>query len=121
MVWHPRRERYVIASADSAPMVTHCVEQALAVGVSDDRLRERLITYELHAGEALGRTWRWYKSMASVMGVCVALMLVLKDPLGVLPLAGLVGLPIAMGIKPRWRHTYNELRPHQRPPTRSVS
>ncbi|AXL91478.1 hypothetical protein C4J65_26655 [Streptomyces sp. CB09001] len=121
MVWHPGRQRYVIASADSAPMVTHCVDQGLAVGASDGALRDRLTTYRVHAGEALGRTWRWYKSMGSVMGVCAALMLVLQAPLVVLPLAGFFGLPIAMGIKPRWQHTYNELPPDQRPPTRRVS
>lgn len=111
MVWHPTRQRYVIASADSVPVVTHCVGQALAVGVSDVELRDRLTAYRVDAAEALGRTWRWYKSMASVMGVCVALMLTLPDPLGLLPLAGFFGLPIAMGVKPRWRHTYNDLRP----------
>ncbi|NEB14019.1 hypothetical protein G3I32_35210 [Streptomyces coelicoflavus] len=122
MVWHPTRQRYVIASADSVPVVTHCVDQGLAVGASDDALRDRLATYRVQASEALGRTWRWYKSMASVMGVCAALMLVLEYPLGVLlPLAGFFGLPIAMGIKPRWQHTCNELPAHQRPPTRRAS
>ena len=121
MVWHPTRQRYVIASADSASIVTHCVDQGLAVGVSDSALRDRLTGYRVHASEALSKTWRWYKSMASVMGVCTALMLVLQDPLNVLPLTGFFGLPIAMGIKPRWQHTYNELPPHQRPPTRRVS
>ncbi|MFF8593005.1 tetratricopeptide repeat protein [Streptomyces sp. NPDC015220] len=121
MVWHPTRQRYVIASADSASMVTHCVDQGLAVGVSDGALRDRLTVYRVHASEALSRTWRWYKSMAPVMGVCAALVLVLQGPLSVLPLAGFFGLPIAMGVKPRWQHTCNELPPHQRPPTRRVS
>ncbi|MGW0458793.1 tetratricopeptide repeat protein [Streptomyces tendae] len=117
MVWHPARERYVIAAAGSAPTVTHCVDQGLAVGASDGALRDQLTTYRVHASEALGRTWRWYKRMGSVMGVCAALVLVLPTPLVVLPLVGFFGLPIAMGIKPRWQHTCNELPPHQRPQT----
>lgn len=117
MVWHPARERYVIAAAGSASTVTQCVDQGLAVGASDGALRDQLTTYRVHASEALGRTWRWYKSMGSVMGVCAALMLVLPAPLVVLPLVGFFGLPIAMGIKPRWQHTWKELPAHQRPQT----
>lgn len=121
MVWHPVRRRYVIASETSALTVTHCVDQALAVSVSDAGLFIRLNAYRADAGKARAKTWGWHKSMAAVMAVCLVLMIVLQSsPFGLLPLAGFFGLPAAMGIKPRWQHAYNDLPPHLRPRTRRV-
>lgn len=121
MVWHPIRQRYVVASVTGASMVTHCVDQALAVGISDVELFNRLNAHRADAGTALAKTWRWYRSMAVVMVVCLVLMLKLPLTLALLPLVGFVGLPIAMGIKPRWRHAYNDLPPNHRPQIRRVS
>lgn len=120
MVWHPVRSRYVIASEAGIPMVTHCVEQALAVGISDPGLANRLNDYRAEAGTALDKTWRWHKSMAVIMGIC--LVLVVADITAVmtfLSVAGLFLLPAVMGLKPRWQHTYDDLPPHQRPQIRS--
>ncbi|MEW2117777.1 tetratricopeptide repeat protein [Streptomyces sp. NPDC005474] len=123
MVWHPIRKRYVIASETSASMVTHCVDQALAVGISDVGLINHLNAQRADAGKALAKTWRWYKSMAAVMAVCLVLMLVSVFPMALrlLSVAGFYFLPVAMGVKPRWRHAYNDLPPYQRPQTRRVS
>ncbi|WP_037857612.1 tetratricopeptide repeat protein [Streptomyces sp. NRRL S-340] len=121
MGWHPVRQRYVVASETGASMVTHCVEQALAVGVSDDELRDLLNCYREDASRARTRTWRWYRSMAWVMAACLALTFVLPGVFGLLALAGLLGLPIAMGVKPRWRHNYNDLPPDQKPQTGRAS
>lgn len=122
MVWHPVRSRYVIASEAGVPMVTHCVEQALAVGISDPGLANRLNGYRAEAGTALDKTWRWHKSMAVIMGIC--LMIVIADVSAVVTLlsvAGLFLLPVVMGVKPRWQHALNDLPPHQRPQIRSFS
>ena len=121
MVWHPVRQRYVVASKTSASMVMHRVDQALAVGISDVALLNRLNAYGREAAMALTTTWRWHKSMAGVMAVCLVLVMVLPSYLSLLALAGLIGLPIAMGIKPRWRHAYNDLPPYRRPQTGRVS
>ncbi|MFE2600360.1 tetratricopeptide repeat protein [Streptomyces sp. NPDC059396] len=121
MTWHPIRQRYVVASEFSAAMVTHCVDQALAVGISDVGLLSRLTAYRADAGKALAKTWRWQKSMAGVMAVCFVLVLVLPPALRPLWFAGLFGLLIVIGIKPRWRHAYNDLPSHQKPQTGRVS
>nr|BFD87441.1 hypothetical protein StreXyl84_68420 [Streptomyces sp. Xyl84] len=121
MSWHPDRQRYVVASETGASMVTHCVEQALAVGITDDELRDLLNGYREEASRARTRTWRWYKSMAWVMAGCFALMFVVPPEFGLPALAGLLGLPIAMGVKPRWRHNYNDLPPDQKPQTGRAS
>lgn len=121
MVWHPIRQRYVIASATSASTVIHCVDQALAVGVSDSRLLNQLTAHRMDAVRAPGKTWRWRKNMIAVIAVCFVLLLVLPGAVSVLALAGLFGLPVAMGVKPRWQHTRNDLPPHVRPPNGRVS
>ncbi|MFJ2890590.1 tetratricopeptide repeat protein [Streptomyces sp. NPDC087305] len=122
MVWHPVKRRYVIASQSSVPMVTHCVEQALAVGISDVELVNRLNGYRAEAGQALAKTWRWHKSMAPVMAVFFVLIIApVPTALRLLSVAGFYFLPIAMGVKPRWQHAYNGLPPHQRPQTRRVA
>ncbi|MDT0615240.1 tetratricopeptide repeat protein [Streptomyces lancefieldiae] len=121
MSWHPDRQRYVVASETGASNVTHCVDQALAVGVSDNELRDLLNTYREDASRARAKTWRWYRSMAGVMAGCFALMFVVPSVFKPLALAALVGLPIAMGIKPRWRHTLNDLPPNQKPQTGRAS
>ncbi|WP_066947007.1 tetratricopeptide repeat protein [Streptomyces lushanensis] len=121
MTWHPIRQRYVVAAESSAAMVTHCVDQALAVGITDVGLLNHLTAYRTDARKALTRTWRWHTSMAVVMPVCFMLTAVLPSALSLLSLAGFLGLPIAMGIKPRWRHTYNDLPSYQKPQTRRVS
>ncbi|MEU3412032.1 tetratricopeptide repeat protein [Streptomyces sp. NPDC006658] len=121
MVWHPVRQRYVVASETGASTVTRCVNRALAVGVSDAELRNLLTTYREDAGKALTRTWRWNRSMGRVMALCFVLMLVLPSGFGLPALAAFVVLPIAMGIKPRWRHTYNDLPPNLRRQTGRAS
>lgn len=121
MVWHPIRQRYVVASEASASMVTHCVDQALALGLSDVGLLNRLNAHRAEAGKALAKTWRWHKSMAPVMAVCFVLVVVLPSWFSLLSLAGFFGLPIVMGVKPRWRHAYNDLPPYRRPQIRRVS
>ncbi|MEW2291099.1 tetratricopeptide repeat protein [Streptomyces sp. NPDC006743] len=121
MSWHPERQRYVVASETGASTVTHCVEQALAVGISDDELRDVLNSYREDASRARTRTWRWYKSMAWAMAACCALIFVLPQEFSLPALAGLLGLPIAMGVKPRWRHNYNDLPPDQKPQTGRAS
>ncbi|MFF4896550.1 tetratricopeptide repeat protein [Streptomyces sp. NPDC001068] len=122
MVWHPTRQRYVIPSPASAAMVTHCVEQALAVGISDAGLVDCLNRYRTDAGRALARTWRWYRSMAAVMAVSLVLM-VTGGPveLRLLAVAGFYFVPVAIGVKPRWRHAYNDLPPYLRSQTRRLS
>ncbi|MEV8537808.1 tetratricopeptide repeat protein [Streptomyces sp. NPDC051572] len=119
MVWHPVRQRYVIASEGSVPMVTHCVDQALAVGVSDPGLVNRLNGYRAEAGTALEKTWRWHKSMAVIMAMCLLGLAFQSTVMTVLSIAGLFLLPVVMGLKPRWQHAYNDLPPHQRPQIRS--
>ncbi|WP_405973869.1 tetratricopeptide repeat protein [Streptomyces sp. NBC_00988] len=121
MVWHPVRQRYVIASEGSVPMVTHCVDQALAVGVSDPGLVNRLNGYRAEAGTALEKTWRWHKSMAVIMAMCLLGLAFQSTVMTVLSIAGLFLLPAVMGLKPRWQHAYNDLPPHQRPQIRSFS
>src|SRR5882757_3553718 len=113
MAWHPMKQRYVVASETGASMVMHCVDQALAVGISDAELFHQLTAYRADAGKALTKTWRWHKSMAAVMAACFVLMLVPGETLNLLALAGFFLLPITMGIKPRWRHTYIGLPPNQ--------
>ncbi|WP_406122557.1 tetratricopeptide repeat protein [Streptomyces sp. NBC_00989] len=120
MVWHPVRQRYVIASESSVSMVTHCVDQALAVGISDPGLTARLNDYRVEADIAPAKTWRWHKSMAVIMGICLMLTWV-STTLTVLAVAGFLLLPIVMGVKPRWQHAYNDLPPHLRPQTRRFS
>ncbi|MGQ4514417.1 tetratricopeptide repeat protein [Streptomyces sp. DW26H14] len=115
MVWHPKRQRYAVASAQSVPMVTHCVDQALAVGVSDVQLSHRLASYRDEASRALTRTWRWRKSMGRVMALCFVLMFVPANAVSLAALVAFFVLPIAMGTRPRWRHTYDQLPVHQRP------
>jgi tetratricopeptide (TPR) repeat protein len=116
MVWHPVRRRFVIASAASAAVVTHCVDQALAVGISDAGLSTRLNALRWEAGTAIDKTWRWHKSMVAVMAACFVFMaLQVPTALRTLLFIGLVGLLIAMGFKPRWRHAYNDLPPSHRP------
>ncbi|MFF9002091.1 tetratricopeptide repeat protein [Streptomyces achromogenes] len=121
MVWHPVRQRYVVVSETGASTITRCVDQALAAGISDAELRNLLTTYREDAGKALTRTWRWNRSMGRVMALCFVLMLVLPSGFGLLALAAFVVLPIVMGIKPRWRHTYNDLPPNLRPQTGRAS
>ena len=115
MAWHPARQRYVVASAKSAPSITHCVDQALAVGISDTELLRQLTGFRADASKALTWTWRWHRNMVPVMGLCFMLMLVHQEALDLLALAGFFGLPIVMGVKPRWRHNRNSLPPNQRP------
>jgi tetratricopeptide (TPR) repeat protein len=121
MVYHPARSRYVIASEAGVPLVTHCVEQALAVGVTDPGLAGRLNGYRAEAATALDKTWRWRNSMAVIMGICLLGLAYDSTPLRVLLVAGLFLLPFVMGVKPRWQHAYNDLPPHQRPQIRSFS
>ncbi|NGN63479.1 tetratricopeptide repeat protein [Streptomyces sp. A7024] len=116
MTLHPFHQRFVIPSAESAKHVIHCVDQALAVGVADGELISKLTRYRATALAAQSKTWRWRKSMAGVMAVCFVLMLTLPNLLSTLALFAFFGLPVAMGIKPRWRHTYNDLPVHTRPP-----
>ncbi|WP_255953747.1 tetratricopeptide repeat protein [Streptomyces odontomachi] len=115
MVWHPVRMQYVIASADSVPVVTHCVEQALAAGVSDPELVQQLNTYRLEAGTALARTWHWRRGTGPVVILCAIVMFMPEDAFHLLGLAGVLGLPIAMGLKPRWKHTYDDVAPYLGP------
>lgn len=49
--------------------------------------------------------------------VCLILLVALPTALKVVALAGFVALPIRMGRKPQWQHTYDDLPPHVRPPT----
>ncbi|MFI6618211.1 tetratricopeptide repeat protein [Streptomyces sp. NPDC050528] len=121
MVYHPARSRYVIASEAGVPLVTHCVEQALAVGITDPGLADRLNGYRAEASTALDKTWRWHNSMAVIMGICLLGLAYDSTPLRVLLVAGLFLLPFVMGVKPRWQHTLNDLPPHQRPQIRSFS
>jgi len=121
MVWHPVRQRYVIASANSVSMVTHCVDQALAVGISDPGLVTRLNGYRVEADMAPAKTWRWHKSMAVIMAICLLGLAFPPIALKVLSIAGLFLLTVVMGVKPRWQHAYNDLPPHLRPQTRSFS
>ncbi|RZU12914.1 tetratricopeptide repeat protein [Streptomyces sp. BK239] len=120
MAWHPGRRRYTVASPDGASTVRHCVEQALAVGVSDLALAGLLHVYRTEAARAFARTWRWTGPMAPVIAVCLALSFALPSPFDVVALAALFGLPIVMGVKPRWRHAYRGLPPQLRPQIRRV-
>lgn len=110
MAWHPDKARYVVASADSVPTVRFCVDQALAVGISDTTLRGQLIAHQLEADKALGRTWRWYGGSGKLMILCAALVVLAPVPAPQLAgLVGFFGLPIMLGIKPRWKHNYYDL------------
>ncbi|MFJ9741633.1 tetratricopeptide repeat protein [Streptomyces sp. NPDC101166] len=121
MAWHPGRQRYTVASPDGASVVRHCVDQALSVGVSDVALVGLLHTYRSDAARAFGRTWRWAATMAPVVVVCLGLSFALSSPFDLVALACLFGLPIVMGVKPRWRHAYRALPPQLRPQIRRVT
>ncbi|WP_419997540.1 tetratricopeptide repeat protein [Streptomyces boninensis] len=116
MTLHPLQQRFVVPSPESAKHVIHCVDQALAVGVADGGLISKLTGYRAAALAAQSKTWKWHKSMAGVMVVCFVLMLTLPGLLSTLALFAFIGVPAAMGIKPRWRHTRNDLPVHIRPP-----
>ncbi|MEU0673252.1 tetratricopeptide repeat protein [Streptomyces sp. NPDC006172] len=120
MAWHPGRQRYTVASPDGASIVRHCAEQALSVGVSDAALVTLLHAYREDASRAFARTWRWAGTMAPVIVVCLVLSFALRPPFDLVAVAGLFGLPIAMGVKQRWRHAYRALPPQLRPQIRRV-
>ncbi|GGO98566.1 tetratricopeptide repeat protein [Wenjunlia tyrosinilytica] len=118
MTWHPFRRRYVIASALSVDQVTHCVDQAMAVGIADVRLVNQLMAYRMAAVRAVTKTWRWRKGMIPVVILFFILVLTLPSLLKILAMAAAVALVVAMGLRPRWQHTFHELPVRARPPMR---
>lgn len=122
MSWHPAQQRWVIVTASGAAQVTHCVEQAEAVGPSDTQLLDLLGVYRSDAARAPRRTWRVRGSMVLVMALCVAIVLFARmTALNLTVLAALVGLTVLMGIRPRWRHALHNLPEHARPDVRNPS
>nr|WSW66609.1 hypothetical protein OG461_10660 [Streptomyces sp. NBC_00995] len=121
MVWHPARQRYVIASPSGATQVAHCVEQAEAVGVSDAELNARLGQYRVEAASATTRTWRGRASMLVVMGPFLVPVLMAGFPLNLLGLVPMIVLPGLLGYRPRWWHDFSSLPANARPDVRSPS
>ncbi|WP_371775950.1 tetratricopeptide repeat protein [Streptomyces sp. NBC_01438] len=122
MSWHPTRQRWVIVTASGAAQVTHCVEQAEAVGPSDTQLLDLLGAYRSDAARAPRRTWRGRGSMFLVMALCVSVLLFARmTALSLTVVAALVGLTVLMGIRPRWRHALHNLPAQARPDVRNPS
>ncbi|MFJ1898240.1 MULTISPECIES: tetratricopeptide repeat protein [unclassified Streptomyces] len=122
MSWHPARQRWVIVTASGAAQVTHCVEQAEAVGPSDTQLLDLLDVYRSEAARAPRRTWRVRGSMLLVMALCVTIVLFARmTALSLTVLAALVALTVLMGIRPRWRHALHNLPAPARPDVRNPS
>ncbi|MEU6339838.1 hypothetical protein ABZ883_02625 [Streptomyces sp. NPDC046977] len=122
MVTHPLTRRLVVASAESALRVLHCVDQGLAVGPGDPELVGRLEFYAGLARDALRKTWNWRGSMLLVIFAGLVPAFLAGDGkvglFSVLVMAVVVVFLAWFGYRPRWFHTRKSLPRHARDPQR---
>ncbi|MFE0628855.1 hypothetical protein ACFW3D_18065 [Streptomyces sp. NPDC058864] len=122
MITHPVSRRLVVASAESARRILHCVDQGLAVRPGDQDLTGRLEFYRGLAAESLGKTWRWHRLMLWVVVPAVVVLLTPARAYAVFVVPTAVVLIAWIGFRPRWWHTRASLPRHLlNPPQQSWS